>query len=61
MILKLEEEINYLNHALESLKEGDTSLMDKLCNVSDTFVEKMSVLECVECPILKLEIETLEG
>lgn len=40
MILKLEEEINHLNHALESLKETHTSLMNERCNISDTLVEK---------------------
>lgn len=61
MILKLEEEINHLNRALESLKEAYTSLMNKCCNVSDTLVEKMEIMECVEFPFLKLEIETLKG
>ncbi|XP_050909787.1 uncharacterized protein LOC127123628 [Lathyrus oleraceus] len=61
MILKLEEEISHINHALESLKKAYTSLMDEHCNVSNTLVEKMEVVECVKCPILKLEIEILKG
>lgn len=35
--------------------------MDECYNVSDTLVEKMEVVECVECLILKLEIESLKG
>lgn len=54
MILTLENEINNLNHALVCLKEAHTSLMDVRCNVSNTLVEKIKVVECVECPILKL-------
>lgn len=61
IILKLEEEINHLNRALESLKEAHTSLMNECCNVFDTLVENIEIEECVECPILKHEIETLEG
>lgn len=61
MILKLEEAINNLNRALETLKEAHTSLVDECYNVSDTLVEKMEIVECVECPILKIEIETLKG
>lgn len=61
MILKLEEEINNLNCALETLKEAHTSLIDEHYDVLDTLVEKMEIVECVKCPILKLEIETLKG
>lgn len=35
--------------------------MDERCNVSNTLVEKIKVVEYVECQILKLEIETLKG
>lgn len=35
--------------------------MNECCNVLNTLVEKMEIMECVECPILKLEIETLKG
>lgn len=34
--------------------------MDECCNVSNTLVEKIEVAECVECPILKLKIETIK-
>lgn len=51
MISKLKEEINNINYTLESLKEAHISLMDEHCNVSDTLVKKIEVVECVECPI----------
>lgn len=35
--------------------------MEELCIVSDTLAEKIEVVECVECLILKTEIETLKG
>lgn len=38
MILKLDEEINNLNRALETLKEVHTSLVDERYNVLDTLV-----------------------
>lgn len=60
MILKLEEEINDFNHAWEALKETHTSLIDERYNVSDTLLEKMEIVECVECPTLKLEIGNLK-
>lgn len=34
--------------------------MDERCNVSDNLVEKIEVVKCVECPISKLESETLK-
>lgn len=54
MILKLEEAINNLNRALETLKEAHTSLVDECYNVSDTLVEKMEIVECVACISLKI-------
>lgn len=61
MILKLEDEINNLNRALDTLKEAHTSLVDEHYHVLDTLIEKMEIVEYVKCPILKLEIETLIG
>lgn len=57
----LKQEIKNINRALDCLKEAHTSLMKECCIVSDTLAEKTEVVECVECPILKLEIETLKG
>lgn len=56
MILKLEEEINNINHTLETLKKTHISLDDERYSVSDTLIENMEIVECVEYPILKLEI-----
>lgn len=61
VILKLKEEINHINRALESLKEAHTSIIDKRYNVSDTLVERIEKVKYVTCPSLKLEIETLKG
>lgn len=60
MILKLEEEINNLNRALDTLKEAHTSLFDECSNVLDILVGRIEKIECVTCPSLKLEIETLK-
>lgn len=60
IILKLKEEINNFNRTLDTLKESHTSLVDECYHVLDTLVEKMEIMECVKCPILKLEIETLK-
>lgn len=38
-----------------------TSLVDECYNVSDTLAEKEAKVECVYCPYLKLEIDTLKG
>lgn len=59
MILELEKEINNPNHALYSLKEVHASPFYERYNVLDTLVEKVAKVECVTCPSLKLEIETL--
>lgn len=61
MILKLKEEISNLNRALDSLKEVHTYLVGERYNVLNTLVEKVEKAECVLCPTLKLQIETLKG
>lgn len=61
MILKIEKKINNLNHALDSLKETHTYIVDEHYNISDTLVEKVAKVEYVTCPSLKLKIETLKG
>lgn len=35
--------------------------MKERCIISDTLAEKIEVVEYVECPILKREIESLKG
>ncbi|XP_050874924.1 uncharacterized protein LOC127078519 [Lathyrus oleraceus] len=57
----LEHDINNLNRALKCLKEVHTSHMEDRCIVLDTLAEKIEVVECVNCPILKTKIETLRG
>lgn len=57
----LEHQIKNLNRALDCLKVAYTSLMKERCIISDTLAEKIEVVEYVECPILKREIESLKG
>lgn len=61
IIATLEHEIKNLNRALDCLKKANTSLMEECFILSNTLAEKVEVMECVECPILKLEIKTLKG
>lgn len=61
LISKLENKINDLNNALDSLKEEHASLVDGSFNNSNTLVENIVKIYYITYQILKLENENLKG
>lgn len=61
LISKLEKEINDLNSSLDSLKGEHAYLVDERFNTSNTLVKNIVKIDCVTCPILKIENKNLKG